>query len=140
MAEVDKNSPDDRLKVISFGLSLIKDGVPPTTAWTKTSTRFGVDRSTIYRWFSLVDGSPQDDWLRLLKPKRRPGNKGRKNFHPEAYKMLVDLAKDNRSISAAYSEVKLVSKAKGWPFPSLRTVQRWLVEDGIEIPTRYDNI
>lgn len=134
--QIDKNNPADRLKVLDYGLSLIRNGKPATASWNATCDKFSLNRATVYRWFKRVEGHPKDQWLELLKS-RRKGNTVKADFHPKALQMMMQSATDCGSISNAYRSVKKVANSNGWSFPALSTVRRVLKEQGFAPPSRY---
>lgn len=137
---VNTKNPADRIKVIDYAIDLMKSGVPAVAAWVKSAHHFGVNRSTAYRWFQKVDGSPRDLWESRLKPSYDKSNKNavRAECSPRAYTFFKKQVSKLYSYNAAYRVLQESAKERGWTIPSINTLIRKMNAEGIKKPTRYD--
>lgn len=88
---------------------------------------------SLKRWAAAVKGQPRDTWLAHLLPSCPKGNE-RVEIHPELWAWYLGhyLTREQPSHADTYRRAKKIAKAKGWPMPSAKTLQRRMNED---VPT-----
>lgn len=128
-----------RCAALKRGLHLIKDGIPPNTAWQQTAKEFGVNRSSLYRWFNLVQGQPRKDWSSLLESR---WNQRQPNPLAEAaweFFLRVYQFTNPPSIRKAYDQMLTEATRQGWIVPSEISMRRRMEREGIRRRSRYDS-
>ncbi len=134
-----------RLEALSLVETLERGGHSRTDAMRDTALRLRVALSTLYRWWDLVAGRNEGDWLPLLAPKHC-GSAGRdKECHPLAWSHLLGdyLRPERPAFTSCYERMARRAAAEGWaPIPAERTLlrrvmqipeaQRVLARDGAE--------
>lgn len=128
-----------RCAALERGLRLIKDGIPPYTAWQQTAREFGVTRSSLYRWFNRVQGHPRDEWPSLLEDQYKgrqldPQTQPAWEFFLHAYRLT-----NPPNIRNAYEQTLTEAAKQGWGVPSEIGVRRRMDRERIRRRTRYDS-
>lgn len=116
-----------RLEVVIEVGHLIAQGTAVTAAAKRVGAARGLGWVTVYRWYQAVADVPRHAWLFWLAPAYGL-SKPEAEIHPDAWEWLKAdwLRLEAPPISDCYRRLAPVAKAKGWPLPSLRTVQRRL--------------
>lgn len=118
---------ESRLAVVVEVGQLIAAGTAATTAAKQVAQQNGIDWTTIHRWWKSVRGVPRHAWLFWLAPAYGL-TAPTAEIHPDAWEWLKAdwLRPEADTVSDCYYRLEPVAKARGWPLPSLRTVQRRL--------------
>jgi putative transposase len=122
-----RSAAESRLAVVAEVGRLIFGGTAATTAAKQVAQQNGIDWTTIHRWWKSVRNIPRHAWLFWLAPAYGLTSP-EAEIHPDAWKWLKAdwLRLEAPPVSDCYRRLEPVAKAKGWPLPSLRTVQRRL--------------
>lgn len=116
-----------RLSVVAEVGVMVAQGAAVTVAAKRVAAARGLGWVTIYRWWQAVDGIPRHAWLFWLAPAYGLTSP-EAEIHPDAWEWLKAdwLRLEAPPVSDCYRRLEPVAKVKGWPLPSLRTVQRRL--------------
>jgi hypothetical protein len=132
--------PSTRCAAVEYGLTLIKEGVPPRTAWGLAAKEYGVHRASLYRWFNRVEGAPREEWPAILESKYR----GRQPapFSDAAWEFFLReyQATQPPSIKEAYRATAVEAKQRGWAIPSEVGVRRRMDREAVPRRSRYDDL
>lgn len=123
----------DRLSALDAVQALVQGGVTKDLAVPMVAASKGVSKSSIWGWFSKVQGKDRKDWLPYLAD-RYAGRTVEAECSPEAWEFFKAdfLRLERRTAEACYDDTLDVAREKGWTVPSLRTLMRRLDK---EIPT-----
>ena len=132
-----KDEAAARLRVIQAVEAQVACGMQKFVAVSLAANeqrRLGLKGSdkTIFNWFSLIEGVAVEDRLAYLAPRHRaaPPRPKTAPMSKEFFDRLKAdfLRVDGPTFAASYDLVKELCEAKKWPFPSLRTAERYMAE------------
>ena len=138
----DVPTPEERIAVILSALKAIRAGVPAKKAWGDAALKGGVAESSAYKWYSMVEGHPRNEWPSILASQYGK-RAGQYSYAEEVYEAFKNeyLSMAVPSMVGAYQVLAQVAAKKGWVVPSLRVLQRRMkVDSSVRKRTRYDEV
>lgn len=128
-AEAKKAKARDRATVLDAVETLHRNGVPKDVAVMSVAARHGVSATTVYNWFGLVAGRDRADWLPALAP-RHAGRTATVECDAEAWDFIkaAYLNDSEPPFADCYQRLERAAKARGWSYPSERTLFRRLTK------------
>lgn len=120
-----KDKAKDRLAVLDAVQTMVVGGVAKDVAVPMVAASKGVSKSTIWNWFSKVQGQDRKDWLVFLAD-RYAGRTAEAECSPEAWEHFKAnyLRLECRTAEACYEDLETAAKVQGWTYPSVRTLMR----------------
>lgn len=122
-----KAKAKDRLAALDAVQTLVAAGTAKDVAVPMVAASKGVSKSSIWNWFSKVQGQDRKDWVVFLAD-RYAGRTTEAECSPEAWEFFKAdyLRLEPRTAEACYDDLAGVAAEKGWTVPSLRTLMRRL--------------
>jgi len=134
-----REKADRRLKVINTVNKLVELGVKKAEAISLAAPK--ESRSTIYRWYSLIEGLSKSDWL----PALLPDNKGRLPVSKNSYRVEIYsvfkahyLSPSKHSYAHCYALTITETEERNWGcVPSLYLLKSRLEDDYSKLVRKY---
>lgn len=117
-----------RLRTLQMADELERAGISAKAAVLMACNKGGVEKSALYEWRRMVEGSDRQDWLAALAP-NYTNERSRSVCHPKAWEYLTSdyLRAEAPKFSTCYRRMIKVAAKQGWsPIPHERSLRRRL--------------
>lgn len=137
-----KRRAEHAATAVAAFLELRESGLSVAMAEKSIANSHGMNRVTLWRARTAIEGHDRQYWEALLCPNYH-GGRGKAEFTPEAYEWILarQLSQTKPPLSATLIEARRLAPDKGWTIPGAKTVQArlneepaWLIQGGKQGP------
>jgi len=122
---VSKAKAQRALDAVESFSCLVDSGLSNAEAEKQIQSKFGIQRTTLFRYRKAVEAHPRIHWLPLLAPKYK-GGRMPSDFTLAAYQYILSgyLSTSQPPLSSIINQARKEGQIRGWVIPSDDTIER----------------